>query len=33
MIDHLSTPILVFDHKQRLTYTNGAFAQLFEGME
>ncbi len=29
MIDHLNTPILVFDHKQRLSYANGAFAQLF----
>ncbi len=29
MIDHLNTPILVFDHKQRLNYANSAFAQLF----
>jgi len=29
MIDHLNTPILVFDHKQRLSYANGAFAELF----
>lgn len=29
MIDHLNTPILVFDHKQRLSYANSAFAQLF----
>ena len=29
MIDHLNTPILVFDPKQRLSYANSAFAQLF----
>lgn len=29
MVDHLNTPILVFDQKQRLSYANGAFAELF----
>lgn len=29
MIDQLNTPILVFDHKQQLSYANSAFAELF----
>jgi len=30
LIDQLNTPMLVFDHKLRLSYANAAFAQLFD---
>lgn len=29
LIDQLNTPILVFDHKQQLSYANNEFSQLF----
>jgi two-component system nitrogen regulation sensor histidine kinase NtrY len=29
LIDQLNTPILVFDHRQQLSYANAAFAELF----
>lgn len=29
LIDQLNTPILVFDHKQQLSYANGEFSQLY----
>ena len=29
LIDQLNTPILVFDHKQQLSYANSEFSQLF----
>lgn len=29
MVDQLNTPILVFNHKQQLSYANSAFAELF----
>lgn len=30
LIDQLNTPILVFDHKQQLSYANNEFSQLFD---
>ncbi|KZN32597.1 hypothetical protein N480_25445 [Pseudoalteromonas luteoviolacea S2607] len=31
LIDQLDTPVLVFNHKNQLTYANGAFNELYDG--